>query len=186
MRIKAREIVLIIIAVVAVSSAVYNWYRPPKEIVRDHYETVPVEKVVEKIKRVAVPGPKEIITIEKEPLAKELGIPWLMDQGNENQQPIANADIPPSEGGTSVVTIMDTATGESKIIAKGKPLSLFDFENKLEWEINYALSTKTSQNANLGFRWGFLRIMAIHPHLKAEVNSSPEAKILIGAHGNLW
>lgn len=170
--IKIKDIILVFIAVVAVSSAVYNWYKPAKVITKTEYQEVPKEKVITKIKTVYVPGPKQIATIEKEKLAEELNIYDF----KEEEQPIANADIPPSKAGVSIVTVMNTTTGESHVIAKEKQLSLFGFENTRELGIRYGLSTQDGQAGNLFARWHFLRIGSFHIGAYGEIATKPEAK----------
>lgn len=169
-------IVFFIIAAVAASSAAWNWYHPQvKTITQTEYRTVTQEKVVEKIKRVEVPGPTRIITIDKQTIADKLDIHPISD----NEQIISNADIPPSESGTSAVTVLNMDTGESKIIAKEKPLSLFGFPSNVEAGLRYGLATQSGQEGDLFARWQFLRVGKVYLGAYGEMTTKPEAKIML-------
>lgn len=164
---------LLIIALVAVSSAVWNWYHPQiKTLTKTEYQTVEKEKIVEKIRTIRVPGPKEVVTIEKKVIVEKLGIAPVSD----DEEIIGNADVEPSEGGTSVIAVLDTVTGESRIVAKEKPLSLFGFPSDVEAMVRYGLTTRGGQGAELAARWQFLRIGAFRLGAYGEISSQPEAK----------
>lgn len=174
------SVILIIISAIAVSSATYNWYHPQvKTVTTTEYRTQIEEKEVVKIKRVLVPGPKQIVAIEKEVIVKELGIDPVPAEGKEI---IANAVIDCGDNDTgdmSVVTIMDTTTGESTIIAKEKPLSLFGFPSDIEAGLRYGFSTKTVQEGNLFARWQFLRVGNAKLGVYGEMSTQPAAKAML-------
>lgn len=169
--------ILAVVAVVAVSSATWNFYHPQiKTVTKTEYRTQVEEKEVLKIKRVLVPGPTKIVTIEKEVIIRELGIDPVPGDG---QEIIANADIECGESGVSAVAIMDTTTGESRIIAKEKPLSLFGFPSDVEAMLRYGLTTRGGQGGSLAARWQFLRVGAFRLGAYGEVTSQPEAKAML-------
>jgi hypothetical protein len=170
---------LLIIALIAVASAVYSWYRPPKIVTQTRYVEVPKEKVVARIKTVKVPGPERIVTIEKERIVKALELPESVGN-DQDKQIIANADIPCDESvnGQSVVTVMDTQTGESRILAKPKPLPLVGFENRKEIGARYGL-TNEGPEVDVYGRWDFLRVGSLHLGVYGEVNSQAEAKAMM-------
>lgn len=176
------SVILIIISAVAVSSATYNWYHPQTvTVTKTEYRTQIEEKEVVKIKRVLVPGPKQIVTIEKQAIVDKLGIDPVPGEGKEI---IANAEITCGKDDTpdvSVITIMDTTTGESQIIAKEKPLSLFGFPSNIEAGLRYGLSTQTTQQGDLYARWQFLRIGKIFLGAYGEMTTMPEAKAMLEA-----
>lgn len=170
-------VILIIVTILAVSSAAWNWYHPQiRTISKTEYQTVVQEKEVVKIKRITVPGPVRIVTIEKQVIVEKLGINPVPGDDSEI---IANADIPCSEGGTSIVTLMDMTTGESTIIAKEKPLSLFGFPSNIEAGVRYGLSTDTLQQGNLFARWQFLRVGKVYLAAYGEMTTKPEAKAML-------
>lgn len=172
-------VVLFVVTVVAVSSATYNWYHPQtKTVTRTQYQTVEKEKVVEKIRTVRVPGPKEIVTIEKIKIVEKLVLPPSI-ANDPNQVVTGNADVPPSEGGTSVVSVLDISTGETTIVAKEKPLSLFGFPSDVEVGIRYGLSTDTAQQGQVYGRWSFLRVGKLYLGAYADVSTKPEARAML-------
>lgn len=170
------KITLGVVAVIALASMAWNWYHPRvNNITTTEYRTVQEEKVVTKIKRVAVPGPTKIITIEKAAVSTKLDV--AIPEGKEV---IANADIEPSEGGTSVVTVMDMTTGESTVIAKEKPLPLFGFPADVEAMIRYGISTQgVGQQADIAVRYQFLRVGKFKLGAYGELSSQPQAKAML-------
>ena len=172
-------IVLIIVAAVAVSSATWNWYHPQvKTLSRTEYQTVEKEKIVEKIKTVTIPGPERIVTIEKIKIVEKLVLPPSIAD-DPNKVITGNADIEPSEGGTSVVSVLNVVTGETEIIAKEKPVSLFGFPFNVEAGVRYGLSTQDLQQGNLFARWQFLRIGKLFLGGYGEMTTKPEAKAML-------
>jgi hypothetical protein len=170
---------LIIVIILAVSSATWNWYHPQiRTLTQTEYQTVTQEKEVVKIKRIPVPGPTKIITIEKEVIVEKLGINPAPD---DNSEVIANAYIPPSEGGTSVITVLNMTTGEATIIAKEKPLSLFAFISEPEAALRYGITSRGLQQAEIAARWQFLRVGHFRIGAYGEVSSQQEAKAMLEA-----
>lgn len=174
-------VALFFIAVIAVSSAAWNWFHPEvKTLTRTEYREVEKEKVVVKIKTVKVPGPREIVTIEKQVIVERLSLP--PDVATDDAKVITgNADIEPSESGTSVVSVLDTVTGETVLIAKEQPLSLFGFPSDLELGVRYGLSTQAIQEGNLYGRWQFLRVGKVKLGGYLEISTLPEMKAMLDA-----
>ena len=175
---RLREIGLGLVAILALSAAVYSWYRPEKVVNRTEYAKAPEIKETIKIQRVEVPGPERIVTIEKEKVVKELSMPdWIAT--DKLQQVIATASFPASRSGYNAVALLNTQIGEGQIVAKERPLSLFAFEDYKEAGLRYGLSTQTGQMGELFARWQFLRIGAIHLGAYGEAGSRPEAKAML-------
>lgn len=172
-------VVLVVVAIVAVSSAAWNFYHPQiRTVTQTQYQTVEKERVVDKIRIVRVPGPKEIVTIEKIKVVEKLGLPSGI-ANDPNQVITGNADLAASEGGTSVVSVLNTTTGETQLIAKEKPLSLFGFPSDVEAGIRYGLSTDTVQQGQVYGRWQFLRVGNIYLGAYADMSTKPEARAML-------
>ncbi len=172
---------VVVLAALGIGAAL-GWYGKPADIraLPVWNEAQPV-KTVTKIKTVKVPGPKEVITIEKEKIVEKLKLPdWVKD--DVNQQAIATAEIPPYEGKTNAVALLNTQDGSSRIIAKQMPLPFFDVPN--EWEIGggYGIDTHGQQMAQIDARWTFLRLGDIRVAGYIEGNSRPEGKAMIKAY----
>jgi hypothetical protein len=179
--IKGREydvvkIGLALVAVIALCSMVWNWYHPKTNtITTTEYRTVPEERIVTKIKRVIVPGPERVVTIEKEAITDKTGV--TIPQGKEA---VANADIEPSEGGTSVIAVLDMETGETNIVAKEKELSLFGFPSDIEAMLRYGTSTQgIGQQAEIAVRYQFLRVGKFKLGAYGELSSQPQGKAML-------
>ena len=168
--------IIIFIGVIASVSAISSWFagRFTFPVSQTEYIKIPEIKTVVKIKHVEVPGPERIITIEKEVVVEKLKLPdWI--KTDINKQVIATAEIAPYEGKTNAAAIMDTKTGQSEIIAKQMPLSLFGFENKKELGVRIGYSTDEWNTRSTVFgRWQFMRIGAMHLGVYGEANSRGE------------
>lgn len=173
---KAREIILIVVAAVAVAIAVYSFKREVKErvVTKIEYRTMPEEKKFAKIPKKTIPAPKQIVVIEKEAIAQEMDTVFEADD-----QVVSNADIPPSDGGTSVVTVLNMETGQSKTFAKEKPESLFSLRNDLEVGVRYGVSTENGQEGQIFSRWQFLRVGECKLGVYGEISSDPETTAMV-------
>jgi hypothetical protein len=169
--------IIALVIVLAVASSVYNWYADQNKpaVSQCAYIPAPQPKIITKIKRVEVPGPERIITIEKEVVVDKLNLPdWV--KTDANKQVIAVAEIQPYEGKTNAAAILDTKTGASEIIAKQIPLSFFGFENKKEIGIRAGYTTDGFAPRSTVFgRWQFLRVGNVHLGIYGEGNSGGEA-----------
>lgn len=171
-------IALIIVLLMIISSAALKaWYseRNKPIISQKEYIVVPEIKEVIKIKRVTVPGPKTVVTIEKEKVVEKLKLPNWVAQ-NADEQIIATGEIEPWEGKTDVVATLNIKSGVGNIIAKQRPLSLFAFENKKELGGRLGYTSKEFKQIITGFgRWQFLRVGNFHAGLYGEGNTDGEA-----------
>jgi len=160
--------------ILTISAGLYAWYfDTPAPTSTTQYIKVPEIKEVVKIQRVLVPGPKEIVTIEKKVIQEKLKLPdWFLDQ---TEQAIATAVIAPYEGDTNVVATLNTETGAGNIIARQEKLSLFAFENTKEAGVRVGVTSDKLNNVSTVFgRWQFLRIGSTHLGLYGEANSGGE------------
>jgi len=173
-KIKIVIVVLVILLGVATGSALYHWYsKPPFNTVE--YIKVPEIKEVIKIKRVNVPGPERIVTIEKQVIVEKLGLPeWI--RTNEDEQAIATASIAPYRGKTNAVALLNTKTGVGQIIAKQEPLSLFGFVNDREVGIRAGVNFKGEPETTVYGSWNFARIGNAHIGIYADASSTGQAK----------
>lgn len=178
MTLKAKIIIglLAVLTLLAMLSSVWFWYQGQKPAVTPgHYAQAPEVKEVIKIKRVEVPGPERIVTVEKEVVVERLSLPaWVRD--NPAEQTIATAQIEPYRGTTSAVAILNTETGKSQIIAKQDPLSLLAFVNEREIGIRGGINLKGEPETTLYGRYDFIRVGRVHVGVYGEAGSTGQAK----------
>ena len=177
--------ILALITCIAVVSATAMWYRGGKTTLTTTQYTVPPQiKVVEKIKRVNVPGPVQIVTVEKQVVVEKLKLPaWI--SGDVNEQVIATAEIPPYAGKTNAAAILNTSTGKGDIVAKQVPLPLFGFESVKEIGIRGGIDEKAELEGDVYGRWDFLRVGNVHVGAYVEGNTRGEGKAMVSA-GYKW
>lgn len=178
---KAVLIVLCCVLAIACASLAYHALKKPVAVNTETYTPAPEIKEVVKIKRVNVPGPKEIVTIEKEKVVERLHLGDEIGK-NPDKQIVATAVIPPHEGDTNAVAVMDTRTGEGSISIKQEDPALFAFVNKKEIGGRFGYATDESgvkQVVDAYGRWTVLRVWNIHLGIYGEVNSRPEGKTAV-------
>ena len=150
---------VIFLLLIAMSSAIYAWYternKPP--VSQIEYVKVPEIKEVVKIKKVEVPGPERIVTVEKIKIVEKLNLPEWFSK-DQDEQAIATGEVQPYEGKTNVVATLNTKTGVGGIIVKQEPLSFVGFANDKELYAKAGYSTNAEVQVAIGAEWKFVRI----------------------------
>ncbi len=174
---------LLVICALGAAAAAWSWYHPRVETTPGavRYVKVPEERTVTKIRRVLVAGPKRIVTIYKPVIVKKLDLPKAV-ANNPDLQVTADADVGLDRTDCpkySVVSIMNTLSGETSIIAKRTRTPLFSFEDQKEIGLRYGLSSTAGQVWELYGRWTFFRVGRFYTAAYGEINQQPEAKALL-------
>ncbi len=177
--VKIVMVILVLLLILATSSALYYWYKAPAAGSGQEYEKPPEIKVVTKIKKVEVPGPERIITIEKQVVVEKLKLPdWFKNDANE--QAIATAEISPYKGKTNAVAVLNTKTGVGQIIAKQEPLPLFGFVNDREIGVRAGVNTDGKPETTVYGKWDFVRVGDVHVGIYGDASSTGQAKVQVG------
>jgi hypothetical protein len=172
--------VLTVLLLTATASALYFWYKKPPATNTVEYVKVPEIKEVIKIKRVEVPGPEKIVTIEKQVIVEKLNLPeWI--RTDDNLQAIATAAIEPYKGKTNAVALLNVKTGVGQIIAKQEPIPLFGFVNDREVGIRAGVNMEGKPETTVYGKWSFVRIGNVHVGAYADAGSTGTAKIQLEA-----
>jgi hypothetical protein len=182
---QTKTIIIILLVLLLIAAAAVAWYQGQSPAVgsKKEYIKIPGIKAAKKIKRSMMPV-KEVSTIEKQAISEKLKLPEAIAK-DENKQVISTGEVAPYEGKTNVAAILNTKTGESEIIAKQQPLSLFDFENKKEIGVRYGYSIKNYQEADIYGRWDFLRVGNMHLGIYGEMTSTGDGKAMLSV-GYRW
>jgi len=176
-----KNYVLCGVCLLLVIAAAVAWYSRPPAVTTEQYTPLPPIKETVRIKRVSVPGPKEIVTIEKQVVVEKLKLPDSIAQ-DANKQVIATGVVDAYEGKTNVIAVMDTAQGTSEIIAKQQSLPLFAFKNQKELGIRGGMAADkdgAGYRGDVYGRWTFLRVGRIHTAVYGEMNTRPEGKAML-------
>ena len=155
-------VVVMLLLLLAAISATYAWYKelnkPP--VSQIEYVKVPEIKEVVKIRKVEVPGPERVVTVEKIKIVEKLNLPeWFAKDTDE--QAIATGEVQPYEGKTNVVATLNTKTGVGGLIMKQEPLSFVGFVNEKEIYGKVGYTTSKKVETTLGGRWLFARVGSI-------------------------
>lgn len=151
----AFEKVLMVLAVIALVSVIWNHFKPAPLPEAQWSKTEPA-KGAEGVKTVYVQGPERIVTVEKEKIVEKLKLPDEI-KNNPDQQVIATAEVPAHKAPTDVVATLNTKTGEGSIIARPRKPAFFEFVNDKEIGARYGISTQGTA-ADIYGRWDFVRV----------------------------
>lgn len=165
--------VLMILAILALGSMLWNTFKPSSPPINE-WSPAPGIRTVEKIKHVYVPGPKQIVTIEKEKVVEKLKLPDSIAK-NPDEQIIATAEISPHRAKTDVVATLNTATGEGHIVARPRKPPFFEFVSEKEIGVRAGLSTDGTA-ADVFARWDFVRIGGANIGLYGEAGATSTGK----------
>ena len=183
--------ILAIVALLAICACAWLYFnRPTTTLTQTKYQTLTVEKPVEKLVRVPVVVKVPIMVYSKQALAAALPAGTLppelapsetvagavpLTSGGELQashiEAIANAEVPPSENGTSIITELDTQTGVATNVARELPSPWFALENKGQLGLWYGYSQHLSPAVQADAQWSFLRVKEVHLGLKVQGNT---------------
>ena len=145
---------IMFLLLLATVSAIYAWYKEKNKpvISQIEYVKVPEIKEVVKLKRVEVPGPERIVTVEKIKIVEKLNLPEWFSK-NQDEQAIATGEVQPYDGKTNVVATLNTKTGVGNIIVKQEPLSFLGFVNDKEIYGKIGYTTTKELETVVGGRW---------------------------------
>lgn len=143
----------------ATVSAIYAWYKEKNKPITSQIEYVKVPEIKEvvKLKKVEVPGPETIVTVEKIKIVEKLSLPEWFSK-DQDEQAIATGEVQPYEGKTNVVATLNIKTGTGNIIVKQEPLSFLGFANEKEIYGKIGYSTARELETVVGGRWLFARM----------------------------
>jgi len=164
---------LVIISGLAVMSALWSWYNPPTQIIKEYVEVkVPVpyrivSTVTKTIKQIVYLEKTQVVTVEKWP-------DWFTQDANK--QITAIGDVPTYKGTTRVASVIDLSTGKSNLVQNRLPMSLFGFENDKRIGIRYG-STDKGTELNFYGDWTFFRVGSFYISGYAEAGNGYKAML---------
>ena len=182
----ATEIAMIILATLAITAACVSWWHSTHPLIQSSvsYVKVPEIKLVQSIKHVPVPM-TNVDTLYKDDLIKKLKLQNEEFAKNPDKQGTTTGVIAPYDGNTNVISVINTKTGVSEIVAKQEPLSFFAFEDKKEIGVRYGYSIKNFQEVDIYGRWDFVRIGNVHVGVYGDANTAGDAKAMVSV-GYKW
>lgn len=157
MNLRLSEILIFIVALVAIAAALVGWFRPVNQPLGPGYHELPKDSKAAQIPTKEIPVEK-IRIIEKPVVVEKLMLPEWVKQ-DVTKQILATGEVPPYRGTTSVVAVLDTSSGATELIAKQNPLPLFGFEDEKAVGLRYSLLQGDPGSPFDGYaRWTFSRV----------------------------
>lgn len=176
-------IMLLIIVLAATAGAyVYSRVRPADIRALPVFNEAAQIKEVVNIKRVSIPGPKEIQVIEKEKIVEKIALPeWV--KKDANQQIISTGTVEPdrNRGNVEAVATLNTQTGESTMFMRQKDRKWLGLPNEAEIGIGYGIDSKGQVGATVYARYDIARIGGVVIHAYAEGSTDrARAEVRVG------
>lgn len=176
----SRTKALLVVLIFAVSAMIYEWYHPKTALLTKQPIQLAPTKAVESVPKVEVPV-KFVKVYNKAAVVKKVTLPQEVKDDSQKEV-TAVVDLPPSKGGTEVVSVLDKTSGETRIFAMEKSLSLFAFENDKRIGVGYGIGTN-GQEGKVFAEWKFLRVGSVHVSTTGEIsasqNKNPAAKAFV-------
>lgn len=184
----ARTKALGLFLLLAIVSLVFSWYNPTPKGSPNFTTAKPISGTSSIPKKEVVVAKGTVKVLPKNLVNKKTPIPPEI-LNDESKEISATADVPPSEAGSEVISVIDVNTRETVLMTREKQLSLFAFENKGRVGVAYGISNYGT-TGKVYADWTFLRIAKAHLGAQVEINSTttrePEAKALIKIDGYSW
>ena len=161
---------LIVVIVLALTSSLVNFYKPPTVPPRTYTEAPAIPKLaaIPKVKLEV----KEIEVIPKETVVKVIHDLPPEVKDNPNVEVTNTATTGPTKTGYNIVATYDKKDGKTSIYYTEKERKLFEFEDDKSVSVAYGVSSvKGQQVIRLNGDWSFFRVGEVH--IAAEL----EAKI---------
>jgi len=185
--------VLLIVCILAIAAALWQYFMPQiRTVTTTEFKAVPQIRETVKLQRVTVQGPARLVTIDKQQVAEKLELPWLLESGDSldprppvpghasDLQVVATSDLPESRAGYQEVAVVNTATGETTLVAKEKELPWFRFVNKGQASLWYGYDQRLRNVGDLEGRWQFLQIKKAGLALRGNLETGGDAQLQAG------
>lgn len=140
------------------------------------YTTAQVIKEAKHVETETIPISK-IKVYKKGDITKKIKLPERIAKDKDTQIVTAST-IKPHDGNTSVVTTINTATGNSEVITKQDPLPLFGLKREIEIGLRYGYTTQGKETVLYG-RYSPIRVGHVRVGVYGEVSTHKQAKAMI-------
>ena len=161
---------LVLVCVLAITSALVNWYKPENKPPQTYTKAPPISSLgsVPKIE-LTIPKiqvyPKDIATKKLPDLPPEI-------KDNVDIEITSSATTGPSKAGYNIVSTIDKNSGETSIYYKEKERKLFEFVSDKRVGMAYGVSTdKGQQLAKVYGEWTFFRVADAHLSIQTEIRA---------------
>jgi len=172
------EIALFLVVFGMGASMLWTHLHPPAAPSAQFTPAPPIPQAAE-IKVVTVPGPPQIVTVEKQTVVRDLKLPDEIAK-DPDKQVTATAQVANIDGGkTDAVAIMDTKTGRS-IIETKEERPFFAFLSQKEAGIRAGIGIHGPEGGLYG-RWTFARTGAIHWAVYGDMTAPISPQPIMGA-----
>lgn len=164
--------ILLVVVVVSIIGLVYQKLNVTKE--KPQGTVVTKIKEVEKIKKVYIKVPVDVVTIAKDKVQEELHLTEEV-KNNPNNQILTAGKVSPHDGNTEVTAVMDIKSGETKLYQYQEPKKFFSFKDDKEFGIRHGISG----NTELYGRYTFMRIGNINTAIEGRLSTKRGQDLMI-------
>ena len=150
-------------------------FGPQPKISTTEFTAVKPIAEVKNVPRVVVQVPKGIKVYQKQELIKKVSLPKEVVD-SPTKEVTATGDIPATEYGAEAVAVLDTATGDSEIIAKAKPRPLFSLEKHGSVGVRAGVSTRDGYTGEAYVRQDLFQIGGVYVSAYGAVEGNASGK----------
>ena len=119
--------------------------------------------------------PKGLRVYQKQELIKKVSLPKEVVD-SPTKEVTATGDIPATEYGAEAVAVLDTATGNSEIIAKAKPRPLFSLEKHGAVGVRAGVSTRDGYTGEAYVRQDLFQVGGVYVSAYGAVEGNTSGK----------
>ena len=162
------------IGLVVLATSMFYSYQVEQPAHTKHFTEAPPIKKAAPLPKEEIPVEK-VVVLKKDAAVKKITLPAAVAD-DPAKQITGTASLRPSKGGSDVVAVIDTVSGETTILSREKPLPLLGFENQKRIGMGYGYTTQGLPETKLYGEYTFIRIGNVYGSVYGEVNSGAEAK----------
>lgn len=137
------------------------WYAPAPAVTTAGFVPGQPAHEVAKVPTVPVKVDVPLQVVPKPVASGKLKLPPAV-AGDAGKQVVSTAEVPPTRGGATTVTVLDTRTGAFDTLVREKARPLFGFERGTEIGARYGVSTDGGQQAAVYVRRDLLRVGSVY------------------------
>lgn len=174
---RAKGVALLVVVLLGLGWLMWAWYRPEPPMSSAAFAEAKEARAVNALLKQDVPV-RAVKVLPKAAAVKKLKLPREVAD-NPATEVLTAVDVPRSRGGATVVTLIDSTTGEARTLVREKKPPLVSLELGTEIGMRYGLSSEGGRQAVAFARQDLLRVGPAYLAVYGEVDSDADALAMV-------